>query len=231
MSPSKEIFLKQERLILFQDGSVFWPEQGILFIADIHLGKTNHFRKSGIPIPYSVAQENINALRMALERCHPKDVFFLGDLFHSTYNSSWDEMIDLLDSFSGTKFHLIEGNHDILSPEKYVAAGLTFHAEGLQIGPFSLCHHPQHVDHSYVLCGHLHPGVRISGKGKQGMRFKCFWIGREMMVFPSFGPFKGMKVVQPASDDRIYLITSEGILDGADIQHKKPRRKSPGPSV
>jgi len=217
MNQSIEIELEGEVLFLNGDGSMYWPDKSILFVADIHLGKTNHFRKEGIPIPYQVAQENIQLLKSSIDQWKPTSLFFLGDLFHSEYNDSWIQFEELMNHYNSTEFHLIIGNHDILDTERYEQAGMQWHEEGLEIGPFSLCHHPNEVDHSYVLCGHLHPGVRIQGRGKQGMRLRCFWQGRKMMIMPAFGPFKGMKIITPKKEDEVYLLTSSGIVDGREL--------------
>ena len=37
-----------EALELYPQRAVFWKRKGILFLADLHLGKINHFRRAGI---------------------------------------------------------------------------------------------------------------------------------------------------------------------------------------
>ena len=55
-----------------------------LLLADIHLGKVGHFRKSGIPVPRkveSVFYDKISKLKNSLNF---SQIIFLGDLFHSS---------------------------------------------------------------------------------------------------------------------------------------------------
>ena len=41
----------------------------------------------------------------------PKEILFLGDLFHSSYNHEWEEWLDFFNN-SKLIFTLILGNHD-----------------------------------------------------------------------------------------------------------------------
>ena len=47
----KEIIIFNDHFYLHKTGAVFWKEKNTLLLADIHLGKVGHFRKSGIPVP------------------------------------------------------------------------------------------------------------------------------------------------------------------------------------
>ena len=47
----KEIVIFNDHFYLHKTGAVFWKEKNTLLLADIHLGKVGHFRKSGIPVP------------------------------------------------------------------------------------------------------------------------------------------------------------------------------------
>ncbi|NIT59093.1 MAG: metallophosphoesterase, partial [Aliifodinibius sp.] len=63
-------------------------------IADLHLGKSGHFRKSGIAVPEEVAQSNLNKLDDILELTSPEHLIILGDLFHSNINNEWKQFIE-----------------------------------------------------------------------------------------------------------------------------------------
>ena len=47
----KEIVIFNNHFYLHKTGAIFWKEKNTLLLADIHLGKVGHFRKSGIPVP------------------------------------------------------------------------------------------------------------------------------------------------------------------------------------
>ena len=101
-------------LILHPLKSIWYPDQHSLIISDAHLGKTNHFRKSGIAIPDSVEATNFERLEKLFNLFNPQRVIFLGDLFHSHLNSAWERFEQLLQSFNHIAFDLVVGNHDIL---------------------------------------------------------------------------------------------------------------------
>lgn len=213
MGQGLAIDLAGTQVVLQADGTIYWKEEGCLFIADLHLGKANHFRKAGIAVPLAVQDQNLARLQQSLQQADPDHVYFLGDLFHSDYNKSWLPFEKLLADYSRCTFHLIIGNHDILDRDRYHRSGVSLHEEGLEVGPFSLTHHP--IDHQvsgYGLCGHLHPSVRLSGKGKQSLKLSCFWETPTQMILPAFGGFTGTHRIQPSKGDRVFVLTNDSVI-------------------
>ena len=96
----------------------------ILIIADLHLGKIEHFRLSGINLPASAASQTEERLSKLIVKHQPSRVIFLGDLFHSIKNHSFNSFQTLLKSFDNITFDLVIGNHDIMSSENYADLGL-----------------------------------------------------------------------------------------------------------
>ena len=103
--------IRNQTLIFDYRKLVFWVEESILMLSDLHIGKVIHFNKNGISIPKDISFKNLKILKSGIEDYQPKDVLFLGDLFHSSYNSEWDEWIDFFNN-SKLRFTLILGNHD-----------------------------------------------------------------------------------------------------------------------
>ena len=56
--PLKHILLDQT-LWLSAERAVFWEEEQSLILADLHFGKTGHFRKSGIGVPQTIYREDL----------------------------------------------------------------------------------------------------------------------------------------------------------------------------
>ena len=69
---------------------MFWEEQNMLLISDVHLGKISHFRKYGSAVPQKAIAENFERLSRVVDLFQPKKICFLGDLFHSSLNLEWD---------------------------------------------------------------------------------------------------------------------------------------------
>lgn len=197
-------------MVLLPEAAIYIPTRKELLIADLHLGKAEHFRKNGIALPGEVSLTDIDLLHSLVATYVPQRVVFLGDLFHSTHNSSWDAFKRTIAEFPQIEFHLVVGNHDILEEEHY--GGLHI-CSSYDIGDILCTHEPLSVPISgrYNLCGHIHPAAKLRGKGKQFLRLPCFYFSKETGIMPAFGSFTGMHTVKPNKIDKIYVI-GQGIV-------------------
>lgn len=210
---STRVELAGETFELFPQCGMLWPTQDALLLADLHLGKVNHFRKSGIPVPSKANDKNIEQLVDLIQLANPKRVIFLGDLFHSHYNSEWEVFGEVVRHFVGVDFELVMGNHDIMSAVQYERKGIRVY-DRLILNSFLLTHHPQEEldDEYYNLAGHVHPGVRLVGKGRQSLTLPCFHFGKRQGFLPAFGMFTGIARVRPEKEDRIFAIVNKEIV-------------------
>ena len=203
-----------EKLLLLPEKAVYWKKRETLFLADLHLGKVDHFRKEGIGIPAAAAKNNIIRLKKLILDVAPKRVVFLGDLFHSDYNLDWLAFNDLLEELGAIDFLLVEGNHDILGEKRYQESKLCKIEGILEDGPFILSHEPleEVKEGKYNLCGHLHPAVRMHGKAKQSMKLACFYFGDNTGILPAFGTFTGTAVIKPMKGEKVYVVAGEKVI-------------------
>jgi len=209
----KEVTISEERLELLPDRAVYLPSKSALLIADVHLGKVNHFRKNGIAVPSPASRNNLSRLAVMFESEQPREVIFLGDLFHSSFNRAWPEFARFVAEFPEVMFTLVTGNHDILGHHVFEAAGLRVEKH-LEFGPFWLTHdRSEHMD-LFNLFGHIHPAVRLRGAGKQHLKVPCFFFNfRERFgILPSFGDFTGSHVLKPDSDCKAFVTTGTEVL-------------------
>lgn len=202
-----------EKFELYPQRGVHWQAQQALLLADLHLGKVNHFRRSGIPVPHAVNNKNIELLIDLINITCPSRVICLGDLFHSHYNLEWEVFGEVVKHFPEVSFELVLGNHDILSNVQYERKGIKIH-EQLRLGPFLFTHHPQEISDSecYNLAGHIHPGVRLSGKGRQAVTLPCFYFGERQGFLPAFGTFTGMARIRMQKEDQVFVIAENKII-------------------
>jgi DNA ligase-associated metallophosphoesterase len=203
-----------EQMELLPQKAVFWGRERILFLADVHLGKINHFRKSGIPVPPKANERNLELMIDLINLTRPQRVICLGDLFHSYYNPEWEVFGELVKHFGRISFELVLGNHDVMSEQQYVRKGILVH-NSLRIAPFVFTHHPLDEADSgfYNLSGHLHPGVNLIGKARQSVTLPCFYFGENMGLLPAFGTFTGMARIQPKKNDKVFVIVEEKIIE------------------
>lgn len=194
--------------------ALYWPRLKTLLLADLHLGKINHFRKSGIPLPSRANDRNIEQLVDLLNEVKPERVLCLGDLFHSYYNPEWEVFGEVVKYFGAVSFELILGNHDIMSRLQYERKGIRLH-EQLVIGNFILTHHPLEdiLPGHYNLAGHIHPGVCLYGRGKQTITLPCFYFGQQQALLPAFGVFTGLAKIRPMKDDKVFVILENKIME------------------
>ena len=115
---------------LLTEKALFLPAFSALVIADLHFGKVNHFRRSGLPVPSAVNKKNAERLIDLVNSKKPQRTIFLGDLFHSHYNDDWEVVGQIVNNFSSCKFELVRGNHDILSEQQYRRQGITPRSSG-----------------------------------------------------------------------------------------------------
>ena len=209
-----QVDISGEVFQLLHRKAMFWPRMKMLLLADLHLGKINHFRRSGIPLPAKANDRNIELLLDLIQEVRPERVVFLGDLFHSHYNQEWEVFGELIRHFRSISFELVLGNHDIMSELQYVRKGIRLHRE-LIIENFILTHHPmEEVSPGYYnLAGHIHPGICLYGKGKQALTLPCFYFGNHQALLPAFGVFTGLAKIRPAKDDKIFVILEDRIVD------------------
>jgi len=126
----------------------------------------------------------------------------------------WEEWSAVVQQFQEITFELIPGNHDILQSSDYQRAGLHVHPLRYQEGPFLFIHEPlaePFPDH-YILTGHLHPGVRLEGPGKQYLRLPCFYFGSWQGILPAFGRFTVLADIPIQSGDHVSGIVEEEVL-------------------
>ncbi len=205
------IRLAGEEVVLDRRRAMYWPRESALILTDLHLGKIQHFRKAGISIPSQASESNWTRLDELMSRYEVKQLTILGDLFHSRQNKAWDRWVGWTLKHSSTDIHLIRGNHDILPEHVYREISNVNTHPILRTTPFIFTHFsPDEPDtETYSLSGHLHPGIRLSGRGKQSLTFPCFYFDDHGGVLPAFGKFTGLHIIQAREGSRIYAI-SEG---------------------
>ena len=99
--------------------AMYWESQSCLLVADLHLGKTAHFRKSGIPVPKGVADANWDRLISLLIDFRPQRLFFWVTYFIATIMKHVMNWVSLIQQFHTISFELVVGNHDILDESYY----------------------------------------------------------------------------------------------------------------
>lgn len=205
-----------EELWLLPEKAIWWPGKKILLIADLHLGKTTHFRKSGVNVPVQVLYDDIAVLDHLVTSLPAERVIVLGDLFHAEENSEWGVFGEWLLS-RPVRWELIRGNHDILPFDAYERYNVHVHDKFLIESPFLLTHFPLPDNEfvppgHFVLSGHVHPAVVLKGKAYQNLRVGCFFFGDGYGLLPAFGRFTGCEVLEKSRGDEVFVVAGDRVI-------------------
>lgn len=220
-----EILVAGERLLLHPHRAIYWERLNWLVVSDLHLGKAAHFRKAGVALPEGHDVATLQRLDSLLHTFTPERLLILGDLFHSSHNNNW-ELFTNWASHKHSHLHLVKGNHDILADRRYTDAGLQVCHDTLEEGPFVFSHDPTERPGCYVIGGHIHPGVMLSGQGRQYLRLPCFAFSPRVGLLPAFGMNTGTYTIQPDATHRVYATTDRSVLDVSSVfaGHQPSRR-------
>jgi uncharacterized protein len=212
---SIDVILKGEVFTLLSRKAVYYNKEKALLISDIHLGKTGHFRKAGIPVPAELAFTDLTCLAELLnhKNLSVEKLIILGDFFHAEENFDLRIFEEWRKKNHKLKIQLIKGNHDIFSDNIYNLLDIeTFNFAVLN--KFILIHNlkdEENIDGLYKICGHVHPAVRVYGKAKQALTLPCFYFGKNFGILPAFGKFTGNYIIHPGENDAVFVI---GDLEG-----------------
>ncbi len=211
--------LQEQTLWLSPERCILWEETNTLIVADLHLGKSGHFRKEGIAIPQSIYKADLQRLMAQLYLYKADRLIIAGDFTHSTANKELDLFLKWRKDFSLLHIDLVKGNHDILADSWYADAGITVHEWKLTAGPFIFLHDKKAEKNLtaeerslYRFTGHLHPAISLKGKGKQQLRFPCFYFTADTAVLPAFSRFTGGFKVCPKEGEQVFALVDDGIM-------------------
>lgn len=204
-----------EPLILLPEKAIFQERTGTLLVADAHLGKAAAFRSAAIPLPGGTTTEALLRLSSALKRTGARRLLLLGDFFHAKSgraSRTLAAIADWRDRHADLPIVLVRGNHDRGSGDPPAEWRFTCCDEPLVEPPFAFRHHPAEEKGSYVLAGHIHPAVSLSGIGGQREKLPCFLFGDRVALLPAFGGFTGGASVRPRRGDRVYVVAEDEVV-------------------
>lgn len=198
------------QFIMHSSGCLYWPSQKALLIADVHFGKVEHFRKNGSALPGKVGLENFKKLNKVIAEFDPEHLIFMGDLFHSTQNKDWDRVCAWVDK-QKLKITLIVGNHDVIPFYQFEDLGIDVLSDLIH-ETLVLTHHPEEREGFFNICGHLHPGYRLKGYGRQHLKLSCFYKKERQLILPAFGAFTGHFLIEPEAGEEVFVVAEDEVL-------------------
>jgi DNA ligase-associated metallophosphoesterase len=203
--------LAGERVELLVERALHWPATATLFVADVHLGKAAAFRAGGVPLPRGGTDADLTRLSGLIARTRARRLVILGDFLHAAAGrvaaldrafAAWREQ------HAGVELLLVRGNHDDRAGDPPLHWDVPVVAEPHALAPFLACHVPVSPRSGYALCGHVHPGVWLTGVAEQRERLPCFVLGSRRAILPAFGSFTGLATAPHMRGDRVVVIAA-----------------------
>lgn len=229
---SCHIIVRDQILQMLPERGLFWREQRILFVADLHLGKDATFRQAGLAVPAVSSRNTLDRLRQLVEAVEPSECVILGDLIHAADSLNervHDEVSDFFARVGNCKWRLIKGNHDRHTKKWPEHWPLVIESAGCIEGPFQFLHIPPSlaepigelkkggnfpsIAEPFFLAGHIHPAWRGTGSILVREKLPCFWMSRFGLVLPAFGTFTGTKQIDRAKRERVFVIADSQVLE------------------
>jgi DNA ligase-associated metallophosphoesterase len=181
----------------------------------VHLGKDAAFRARAVPLPHGSTRSDLDRLSAALTETGADRLVILGDLFHAAAGMT-DATLDALEAWrdrhAGVEVVLVRGNHDRSAGPAPERLHITERKAPVASAPFVYRHEPGSSAGGFVLCGHLHPVVRLDGRGGERLRLRCFYRRRDRLVLPAFGEFTGGHVVAPRTGEAAYAVADGEVV-------------------
>ena len=181
-------------------GALFWQEQRLLVVSDLHLEKGSSFALRGVLLPPYDTVATLGRLATVIAQYNPRMVIALGDSFHDRgahARLSDDNRGTLAALQKGRDWIWISGNHDPALPSSL--GGIV--ATEVAIGRIRFRHEPTGAFGE--IAGHLHPKARVATRGRATER-RCFASDGERAVMPAFGAYTGGLSIRDQAFTKIF---------------------------
>ena len=175
-------------LIADPAGVLYWPEEKLLLVADLHLEKGSSFAARGVLLPPYDTATTLSRLARLIARYAPRALVALGDSFHDGGGPARMADADraaLLALQLRRDWIWIAGNHDP-DPAHNIGGGF---ADSLAVGTLIFRHRPSPAGKGEI-AGHLHPLACVARRGR-AVRRSCFACDGRRAILPAFGAFTG----------------------------------------
>ena len=176
------------RLTALGSGALWWPDQNLLCVSDLHLGKSERIaRRGGSSLPPYDTRDTLNRLGADLAHCNAATVVCLGDSFDDLRAADAlpeNERLWIVQLQAGRRWIWIEGNHD---PGPIDLGGS--HLAELHVPPLTFRHISQGGSIGEV-SGHFHPKANLKTKFKTITR-PAFLLDEDRIILPAYGTYTG----------------------------------------
>jgi uncharacterized protein len=187
-------------LVADLSGALFWEEERLLVVSDLHLEKGSSFASRGVLLPPYDTLATLGRLASVIARHDPRTVIALGDSFHDrdAHHRLFAPDRDAILGLQARRDWIwISGNHDPALPSDL--GGIV--ASEVAVGGIAFRHEPTGAVGE--IAGHLHPKARVATRGRS-MERRCFASDGERAVMPAFGAYTGGLNIRDKAFSKIF---------------------------
>ena len=178
-----------QQFLASASGTLFWPAEGALLVADLHLEKASWFARLGQFLPPYDSHATLTELAGEVAACGATRLYCLGDSFHDRFGCDRLPVPArelLLSLTAKLDWVWIIGNHD---------PGFADHCGGRladedEAGGIVLRHEAVAADLRPEISGHFHPKLRVNLRGRNVSR-RCFVASPLKLILPAYGSLTG----------------------------------------
>ena len=177
-------------LAALHSGALWWPDEAMLCVADLHLGKSERIaRRGGALLPPYETAETLDRLAADIARHAPRVVVCLGDSFDD--GAGADALMPensgrLATLAAGRDWIWIAGNHD---PAPLSGRGPASREARARV-PLTFRHIARPDAGPGEVSGHWHPKARVALRGRTISR-PCFLTDGARLILPAYGAYTG----------------------------------------
>jgi DNA ligase-associated metallophosphoesterase len=233
MQTQSEFFINGARLMADLSGALYWPDQAMLIVADLHFEKASAFAARGVALPPYDTAASLQRLAQAFAHYRPQRFVSLGDAFH---DDDWlarmaqrdrDALVQLTASVETV---WVTGNHDPTPPSSLPGRAVDI-CRVTGDGALVMRHEPLPRHQGFEageLAGHLHPCAKLRQRGRT-LRRRCFIHDETRAILPAFGALTGSLNVRDQAFDGLFNGTDYNtiLLGTARMASIAPRRLLP----
>lgn len=189
MMPSAQLVLGVAHFIADPAGALYWRDEHLLIVADLHLEKGSAYASRKVFLPPYDTGATLATLAALIARYAPRRVLALGDSFHDSDGGERllaKDRATLASLQSRRDWIWIAGNHD---PELPAHLGGDRCGE-LNIAGIAFRHAADPACADHEIAGHLHPVARVGGNNGT-VRRRCFVADERRCILPALGAYAG----------------------------------------
>jgi len=214
--PSATISIDGNSAELLPERALFITSARALVVADLHIGKSESYRRFGVPAVDGIDEETLTRLGRAAMRAGARVIVVVGDLTHSAVGIGEAEMQRFAEfrERCSLPIRLVEGNHDrgvgTLPPEwmvdrvrgDFALGGVRFEHEP-----------PAAAAAAWTVSGHLHPMLSVA-RGTRSVEAPAFVVdrARRTIVLPAFSKFTRGVRYEPRAGVELYAIAESEVV-------------------